>query len=227
MIKGFYLHAMHHKTFLEMVASPTPTIISYMVAVCLQALTVTSATAITTSDFGTNTNVDLFDHQTNCRNKRNVDFEKSLPVDLRDKILAFHRQLDAPDNFKTTIRPNAKVAAGLAEWTKEDDVVGKEDKDEVRGELQADFFRFSREVAIQAEERVRERDRKEWERLLKSRKVSRRLNKQLRKRFGHHKIKEEWSEEEIVAFRKMKRKLKKRIARRLRVKELEERRLYL
>ena len=225
MIKGFYLHAIHHKTYLEMVASPTSTIISYMVVVCLHALTVASATAITTSDFGTNTNVDLFDHQINGRNKRNVDFEKSLPVDLRDKILAFHRQLDAPDNF--SIRSNAKVAAGLAEWTKEDDVVGKEDKDEVRGELQTDLFMFSREVAIQAEKRVRERDRKEWERLLKSRKVSRRLNKQLRKRFGHHKIKEEWSEEEIVAFRKMKRKLKKRIARRLRVKELEERRLYL
>ena len=150
---------------------------------------------------------------------------RGVPVELRDKILAFHRQLDAPDNF--SIRSNAKVAAGLAEWTKEDNVVRKEDKDDVRGELQTDLFRFSREVAIQAEERVRERDRKEWERLLKSRKVSRRLNKQLRKRFGHHKIKEEWSEEEIVAFKKMKRKLKKRIARRLRVKELEERRLYL
>ena len=150
---------------------------------------------------------------------------RGVPMELRDKILAFHRQLDAPDNF--SIRSNAKVAAGLAEWTKEDDVVGKEDKDEVRGELQTDLFMFSREVAIQAEKRVRGRDRKEWERLLKSRKVSRRLNKQLRKRFGHHKIKEEWSEEEIVAFRKMKRKLKKRIARRLRVKELEERRLYL
>ena len=115
---------------------------------------------------------------------------RGVPVELRDKILAFHRQLETPDNFtivKTTPRPNSRVA-GLAEWTAEDEKVRKRDEKEVRGELQTDLFRFSSKVALpphathlglkptkypskenfvhflKRQARLRERIRKEWKR---------------------------------------------------------------
>ena len=132
---------------------------------------------------------------------------RGVPVELRDKILAFHRQLEAPDNFtiiKTTARPNKGKVAGLAEWTKEDDVVRKRDEAEVRGELQTDLFRFSSKVAIphsshfglkptkypskenfvhflKRQARLRERIRKEWKRFMKWRLQKRKRKKLKRK----------------------------------------------
>ena len=130
---------------------------------------------------------------------------RGVPVELRDKILAFHRQLDSPDNFtiKTTARPNTKVA-GLAEWTKEDDAVRKREEAEVRGELQTDLIRFSSKVAIphashfglkptkhpskenfvhflKRQARLRERIRKEWKRFMKWRLQKRKRKKLKRK----------------------------------------------
>ena len=133
---------------------------------------------------------------------------RGVPVELRDKILAFHRQLEAPDNFtifKTTARPNGRVA-GLAEWTKEDDVVRKRDEAEVRGELQTDLFRFSSKVAIphsshfglkptkypskenfvhflKRQARLRERIRKEWKRFMKWR-LQKRKRKRLKRKIN-------------------------------------------
>ena len=130
---------------------------------------------------------------------------RGVPVELRDKILAFHRQLDSPDNFtiKTTARPNSKVA-GLAEWTKEDEALRKREEEEVKGELQTDLFRFSSKVAIphsshfglkptgqpskenfvhflKRQARLRERIRKEWKRFMKWRLQKRKRKKLKRK----------------------------------------------
>ena len=132
---------------------------------------------------------------------------RGVPVELRDKILAFHRQLDSPDNFtiKTTARPNTKVA-GLAEWTKEDDAVRKREEAEVRGELQTDLIRFSSKVAIphashfglkptkhpskenfvhflKRQARLRERIRKEWKRFMKWR-LQKRKRKRLKRKIN-------------------------------------------
>ena len=132
---------------------------------------------------------------------------RGVPVELRDKILAFHRQLEAPDNFtiKTTARPNTKVA-GLAEWTKEDEAVRAREEAEVRGELQTDLFRFSSKVAIphtshfglkptkqpskenfvhflKRQARLRERIRKEWKRFMKWR-LQKRKRKRLKRKIN-------------------------------------------
>ena len=134
---------------------------------------------------------------------------RGVPVELRDKILAFHRQLETPDNFtivKTTPRPNSRVA-GLAEWTAEDEKVRKRDEKEVRGELQTDLFRFSSKVALpphathlglkptkypskenfvhflKRQARLRERIRKEWKRFMKWR-LQKRKRKRLKRKIN-------------------------------------------
>ena len=83
---------------------------------------------------------------------------RGVPVELREKILAFHRVLSTPDNFtqpppSVTPEPERKSGKspmggfGLAEASS-DDMKKKKVMDKDAGELQNDLFRFSNKVTI-------------------------------------------------------------------------------
>lgn len=132
---------------------------------------------------------------------------RGVPLELRDKILAFHRQLDSPDTFPRAAAAAPRTqAAGLAEWTKQDELDRRREEQEVKGELQTDLFRFSSKVSIPHAEhlglqptnhpskdnfihflkkqaRLRERIRKEWKRFMKWR-TQKRKRKKLKKRIN-------------------------------------------
>jgi hypothetical protein len=134
---------------------------------------------------------------------------RGVPLELRDKILAFHRQLEAPDNF-TKPTPPAPAArarpAGLQEWTEEDELQRRREEAEVKGELQTDLFRFQDKVSIphsshfglkptnypskqnfinflKRQARLREKIRKEWKRFVKWR-IQKRKRKRLKRRIN-------------------------------------------
>ena len=87
---------------------------------------------------------------------------RGVPPELREKILAFHRVLNTPDNFTTgvpdppgagsdsdirTDTGSARGGFGLAEVSK-DDMSTKAVPDKDAGELQNDLFRFSSKVTV-------------------------------------------------------------------------------
>ena len=136
-----------------------------------------------------------------------------VPLELRDKILAFHRQLETPDNFTAPSPPppppsssTAPRVAGLAEWSKEDEAARRQEEAMVTGELQSDLFRFSSKVStphvshfglkptsypskqnfisfLKRQARLRERIKKEWKRFIKWR-VQKRKRKRLKRRIN-------------------------------------------
>ena len=83
---------------------------------------------------------------------------RGVPVELREKIIAFHRVLSTPDNFsqaapaedtekETTHAQNGGGGFGLAEASS-DDMKRKKVVDKDAGELQNDLLRFSNKVTI-------------------------------------------------------------------------------
>ena len=132
---------------------------------------------------------------------------RGVPPELREKILAFHRVLSAPDNFtKEVPAPEPPSSGGggfgLQEVTKEDEMK-KPVPDEDNGELQNDLFRFSSKVTvphsahsnlapnlssrqnfvnyIQRKEKLRQRIQQEWKRFMKWR-TQKRKKKRLKRR---------------------------------------------
>ena len=135
---------------------------------------------------------------------------RGVPIELREKILAFHRVLSTPDNFTqppppTTPETESKSPMGgfgLAEATT-DDMMKKKEVDKDAGELQNDLFRFSNKVTvphsghsnitpnlsnrqnfvnfIQRKEKLRQRIQQEWRRFIKWR-TQKRKKKRLKRR---------------------------------------------
>ena len=143
-----------------------------------------------------------------------------VPLELRDKILAFHRQLETPDNFTAPSPPSlpplpppsAPRVAGLAEWSKEDEAKRRQEEAMVTGELQSDLFRFSSKVSTP---HVRHFGLKPTSYPSKQNFISF-LKRQARLR---ERIKKEWKR--FIKWRVQKRKrkrLKRRINRRLNTK---------
>ena len=115
---------------------------------------------------------------------------RGVPPELREKILAFHRVLNTPDNFITPAPPDPKpsrVGFGLAEVSM-DDTTSQAGSDKDAGELQSDLFRFSNKVTvphtmhsmvpdlsdrqnfvnfIERKEKIRQRIQIEWKRFIK------------------------------------------------------------
>ena len=134
---------------------------------------------------------------------------RGVPVELREKILAFHRVLSTPDNF-TMPEPaepeeskgGSMGGFGLAEASS-DDMKRKAVVDKDAGELQNDLFRFSSKVTIphsghsnltpalsnrpnfvnfiQRKEKLRTRIQQEWRRFMKWR-TQKRKKKRLKRR---------------------------------------------
>ena len=119
---------------------------------------------------------------------------RGVPPELREKILAFHRVLNTPDNFTAPSPPGpgldtdsdpSRVGFGLAEVSM-DDMTTQAGCDKDAGELQSDLFRFSSKVKvphsghsnmapnlnnrqnfvnyIQRKEKLRQRIQQEWRR---------------------------------------------------------------
>ena len=135
---------------------------------------------------------------------------RGVPVELREKILAFHRVLSTPDNFTQQQPPPPPEAErkspmggfGLAEVSS-DDMKKKKMVDGDIGELQTDLFRFSSKVTvphtghsniapsldnrqnfvnfIQRKEKLRQRIQHEWRRFIKWR-TQKRKKKRLKRR---------------------------------------------
>ena len=83
---------------------------------------------------------------------------RGVPVELREKIIAFHRVLSTPDNFSQPAAADTEETRegqesrggggfGLAEASS-DDMKRKKVVDKDAGELQNDLFRFSNKVTI-------------------------------------------------------------------------------
>ena len=137
---------------------------------------------------------------------------RGVPEELRDKILAFHRVLNTPDNFTArtiapaTPPPDEKryAVAGLQEASEEDEKRKREEAKKVKGELQSDLFRFSNKVSVphsahtnlsptpsrqnfvsfmKRKERLRQRIQKEWRRFIKWR-TQKRKKKRLKRRIN-------------------------------------------
>ena len=135
---------------------------------------------------------------------------RGVPIELREKILAFHRVLSTPDNFTQPPPPTTPATEskspmggfGLAEATS-DDMKKKKEVDKDAGELQNDLFRFSNKVTvphsghsnitpnlsnrqnfvnfIQRKEKLRQRIQQEWKRFMKWR-TQKRKKKRLKRR---------------------------------------------
>ena len=86
---------------------------------------------------------------------------RGVPEELRDKILAFHRVLNTPDNFSAAAAPAPRSfggvglqeagrggVAGLQEASEEDEARRQEEARLHKGELQDDLFRFSSKVSV-------------------------------------------------------------------------------
>ena len=84
---------------------------------------------------------------------------RGVPPELREKILAFHRVLNTPDNFTMFPGPGdrvimgetargARAGFGLAEVSKEEMNTKTPGPDKDAGELQSDLFRFSSKVQV-------------------------------------------------------------------------------
>ena len=121
---------------------------------------------------------------------------RGVPPELREKILAFHRVLNTPDNFTAPSPPGpgldtdsepSRVGFGLAEVSM-DDMTTQAGPDKDAGELQSDLFRFSNKVTvphnkhsvvpdlsnrqnfvnfIERKEKIRQRIQMEWKRFIK------------------------------------------------------------
>lgn len=136
---------------------------------------------------------------------------RGVPPELREKILAFHRVLNTPDNF-TIAAPappdtsradsgGSRGGFGLAEVSM-DDMNTKAGPDKDAGELQSDLFRFSSKVTvphnvhtvmpdlsnrqnfvnfIERKEKIRQRIQTEWKRFIKWR-AQKRKKKRLKRR---------------------------------------------
>ena len=133
---------------------------------------------------------------------------RGVPVELREKIIAFHRVLSTPDNFSQTVPEDSEDKKdnvggfGLAEASS-DDMKRKKVVDKDAGELQVDLFRFSNKVTvphnshsnltpnlanrqnfvnyIQRKEKLRQRIQQEWRRFIKWR-TQKRKKKRLKRR---------------------------------------------
>ena len=136
---------------------------------------------------------------------------RGVPVELREKIIAFHRVLSTPDNFSQPApaepeeprgRQGSMAGFGLAEASS-DDMKRKAEVDKDAGELQNDLFRFSNKVTIphsghsnltpalsnrpnfvnfiQRKEKLRTRIQQEWRRFIKWR-TQKRKKKRLKRR---------------------------------------------
>ena len=133
---------------------------------------------------------------------------RGVPVELREKIIAFHRVLSTPDNFSQPAPVDTEEARGnmggfgLAEASS-DDMKRKAVVDKDAGELQNDLFRFSSKVTIphsghsnmmpnlsnrqnfvnfiQRKEKLRTRIQQEWRRFIKWR-TQKRKKKRLKRR---------------------------------------------
>ena len=135
---------------------------------------------------------------------------RGVPPELREKILAFHRVLNTPDNFTAPSPPEpgldpdpepSRVGFGLAEVSM-DDMTIQAGPDKDAGELQNDLFRFSNKVTvphnkhsvvpdlsnrqnfvnfIERKEKIRQRIQVEWKRFIKWR-AQKRKKKRLKRR---------------------------------------------
>ena len=135
---------------------------------------------------------------------------RGVPPELREKILAFHRVLNTPDNFTAPSSPGpgldtdsepSRVGFGLAEVSMED-MTTQAGPDKDAGELQSDLFRFSNKVTvphnmhsvvpdlsnrqnfvnfIERKEKIRQRIQMEWRRFIKWR-AQKRKKKRLKRR---------------------------------------------
>ena len=134
---------------------------------------------------------------------------RGVPEELREKILAFHRVLSAPDNFTSGPRlpappppPPPSSGPGLQEYTEEDERRREEERRTVKGEIQTDLFRFSDKVSVphsshtgltpepnrqnfvsymRRKDKLRQRIQREWRRFIKWR-AQKRKKKRLKRR---------------------------------------------
>lgn len=136
---------------------------------------------------------------------------RGVPQELREKILAFHRVLNSPDNFTSHALPPATPppppprvmsGVGLQEYSEEDEKRRREEAAKVKGELQTDLLRFSSKVSIphsshtntalsptrhnfvsfmKRKEKLRQRIQREWRRFIKWR-TQKRKKKRLKRR---------------------------------------------
>ena len=115
---------------------------------------------------------------------------RGVPPELREKILAFHRVLNTPDNFTDPGPADpqpSRVGFSLAEVSA-DDMNTQTEPDKEAGELQSDLLRFSNKVTvphnthsvvpdlsnrqnfvnfIERKEKIRQRIQTEWKRFIK------------------------------------------------------------
>ena len=130
---------------------------------------------------------------------------EGVPAHIRDKILNFHKVLNAPDNFTVAVTPAPPPRYGLAGLAEadEDDLNRRDDSGDIpQPQLQQDLFRFSDRLSTpeKAEEdlysrihrsknRRKERLEREWNQFLKwrqkqkrKRRIKRRILKAMRRK---------------------------------------------
>lgn len=163
---------------------------------------------------------------------------EGVPAHLREKILSFHRTLEAPDNFSTTTTTAAPryQLAGLAEVE-----AGADSAPAPRPslDLQQDILRFSGRLSTpqsgsniyariaRTKERKKERLEREWRQFLKWRKKQRKrkkmrkrimkmLKRKIEKRFGPL-TRERWNRfKQDTAFKDKKTIIRQKIRSRMR-----------